>query len=45
MTYASYFSIFLYKVKHSVLNDAALAGDDAVSVPVWNQKLILSHVY
>jgi len=37
--------IFLFKLKYSVLNDAAVADDDAVSVPVWNQKLILSHIY
>jgi len=27
------------------LKDAAVADDDAASVPVWNQKLILPHFY
>jgi hypothetical protein len=37
--------VFLYKVQYSVVNDAAVADGDAVSVPVWNQKLILRHSY
>jgi hypothetical protein len=40
--------IFLYKMQYSVLKVANVDDDDdddAVSVPVWNQKLILPHIY